>query len=68
MVESVRKDVECCFGSIKQRFRILKNPIEYHTKDSIDNVFFTCCILHNMLLQFDGLDRRWEVDHDKGSE
>ena len=23
-------------------------------------MFFTCCILHNMLLRNDGFDRRWE--------
>ena len=31
---------------------------------SIDNVFFTCCILHNMILEDDGLDCRWEKDVD----
>lgn len=28
----------------------------YHTKARIDNVFFTCRILHNVLHAFDGLD------------
>jgi hypothetical protein len=26
----------------------------------IDNIFFTCCILHNMILMDDGLDKRWD--------
>ena len=29
-------------------------------KKRIDNMFFTCCILRNMLLPFDGLANRWE--------
>lgn len=54
LVESVRKDVECTFGSLKKRFKILKIPILYHTVERVDNVFFTCAILHNMLLKWDG--------------
>lgn len=59
-LESVRKDVECVNGQLKSRFRELKNPMELHNKDDIDNVFFTCCVLHNMLLEYDGFDRQWE--------
>ena len=58
--ETVRKDVECVFGVLKGRFRCLKLPIYYHDKDNIDNMFYCCCILHNILLHFDGLDVRWE--------
>jgi hypothetical protein len=59
-VESVRKDVECTFGILKGRFRSLKLPIYFHNAEAIDNMFYTCCILHNMILASDGLDRRWE--------
>lgn len=59
-VESVRKDVECCFGILKGRFRCLKLPIYYQSKPAIDNMFFTCCILHNILLNVDGYDVKWE--------
>jgi hypothetical protein len=69
--ESVRKDIECTFGILKGRFRILKLPVYYHSnsknavhgKRKVDNVFFTCCMLHNMLLQWDGL-MDWEADVD----
>jgi hypothetical protein len=61
-LESVRKDVECLFGILKGRFRCLKLPIYYHDKAAIDNMFFTTCIIHNILLSFDGLDVRWEKD------
>jgi hypothetical protein len=59
---SLRKDVECTFGSLKKRFRILKIPQLWTPDDSdrpllkLDNVFHTCCILHNMLLRVDGND------------
>ena len=29
-------------------------------KKNIDHMFFTCFILHNMKLNNDGFDRRWE--------
>ena len=58
--KTFREDVECAFGVLKGRFRCLKLPIYYENKCHIDYMFYTCCILHNMLLHFDGLDVRWE--------
>ena len=63
-VESTRKDVECCFGILKCRWRILKDAIMLQSQALIDTVFFGCCILHNLILEFDGLDTRWENDVD----
>jgi hypothetical protein len=54
-IESIRKDVECFFGLLKARFRLLTKAIEYGVF-VCDDVFKTCCILHNMLLTYDGLD------------
>jgi hypothetical protein len=59
-LESVRKDVEDVFGILKQRFRILKHAVELHNQEQIDNVFFTCCILHNILHHYDGFVGRWD--------
>lgn len=60
-LESIRKDVECTFGILKCRFRILDHSFELQSKEDIDYVFVTCCILHNMLLSMDGLDVfEWE--------
>jgi hypothetical protein len=67
-LESVRKDVECCFGILKMRFQILANPIQYHDKNlkkyisKINNTVWTCVILHNLLLAYDGLDKLWTED------
>lgn len=55
-LESVRKDVECFFGILKGRFRILKLPILHRKQEDVDNILFTCCTLHNMLHLCDGLD------------
>ena len=42
------------------RWRILKTGIRVHGIESADNIWFTCCALHNMLLNVDGLDKRWK--------
>ena len=60
-MESERKHVECAFGILKGRFRILKLPIQIHDFNEIDYVFHTCCILHNMCLEFDGQDDNWNL-------
>ena len=43
----------------KGRFRLLKTPVLYHKKEDVDNIFFTCCALHNQLHQWDHRDE-WE--------
>ena len=48
-LESVRKDVECVFGILKGRFRILRGRMQQHQAKDIKNIFITCCILHNMI-------------------
>jgi len=59
-LESMRKDVECTFGILKGRWRILKTGVRVHGTDAIDNIWCTCCALHNYLLEVDGLDETWE--------
>ena len=55
-LESVRKDVECTFGILKKRFLFLKNPIQHHFPEGIEDAFVRCCCLHNLLHDWDG----WE--------
>jgi Plant transposon protein len=59
-LESLRKDVECTFGILKGRWRILKTGIRLEGVEVADNIFKTCCALHNWLLEIDGLDGEWE--------
>ena len=61
-IESVRKDVECTFGILKGRFRILKIGVRVHTLESVDQLWCTCCALHIMFLSDDGLAENWEQD------
>jgi len=68
LMESCRKDVERSFGILKGRFRCLKLPIEFHTQDRIDNMFWSCCILHNMLLSYDGRDMLWQEEEWLGED
>ena len=64
-MESVRKDIECIFGRVKNRFRILKTPVMYHDKNSVDNIVFTCFALHNIILDWDLETNQledWDID------
>ena len=47
---SVRKDVECTFGILKKRWRILDYGLNYYCMKQCEKVFTVCCVLHNMLL------------------
>lgn len=58
-VESMRKDVECTFGILKGRWRILKCGVRVHGVDKVDLIWLTCCALHNWLLDIDGLNNEW---------
>ena len=62
-VESVRKDIECIFGILKKRFLFLKHPIRLHCPDKIHRAFVTCCVLHNILLDYDGYDN-WNFNEE----
>ena len=57
----MRKDVESTFGILKGRFRILKSGVRLHKIETTDKIWLTCCALHNMLLEVDGLDKGWDT-------
>ena len=59
-LESLRKDVECTFGILKGRWRVLKSGIRVHNTEAVDNIWLTCCALHNLLLEVDGLSVGWQ--------
>ena len=56
----MRKDVECIFGILKGRWRILKTGVQVYGVDKVDDVWMTCCGLHNWLLEIDGISGQWE--------
>jgi len=49
IVESVRKDVERCFGLLKKRFQILRIPSQVRNFELIKDTWRTCLVLHNIL-------------------
>ena len=60
-LESMRKDIECTFGSLKRRFAVLKYGIRLGRIEQCDKVWRTCCALHNLLLFHDKLDKGWDT-------
>jgi hypothetical protein len=53
-IEGVRKDVECTFGILKKRWRVLSHDFTYQDIKICEKVFVTCCCLHNFLLDLMG--------------
>ena len=49
-IESVQKYVECVFGIIKKRWRILDYGIRFRDVEFVEKVFTVCCMLHNEML------------------
>ncbi|KAG7356908.1 plant transposon protein [Nitzschia inconspicua] len=49
--EKVRKDIECSFGVLVQRFHVLQRPLRQWFLDEIKDVLYCCIILHNMITE-----------------
>ncbi|XP_023762538.1 uncharacterized protein LOC111911000 [Lactuca sativa] len=52
--ERVRKDVERAFGALKKRWFILKKPTAYLGEEKLQEIMYTCIILHNMIIEDEG--------------
>ena len=63
-VKSLRKDVECTFGSLKKRFLAIKNPIRLADAKDVQAMFMTCCTIHNLLLAHDKDNNITDEFHD----
>ena len=59
-LESMRKGVECTFGIIKGSFYIFRHGVRKRSIERCDEIWKTCCALHNILLFIDGLHKNWE--------
>ena len=49
--EAIRKDIECTFGILVQRFHILQRPLRGWYLEDITDILHCCCILHNMTVE-----------------
>ena len=56
MFKSLRKDVECLFGELKQEFAILKYGSRFNDLALMDNIFLSCCAIHNQRKTLAGLN------------
>jgi Plant transposon protein len=61
MNESLRKDVECLFGILKQEFAILKYGCRFSDLSLVDDIFQTCCAIHNQRKIVSGSDQPWSI-------
>jgi hypothetical protein len=49
--EAVRKAVERVFAVLFQRFNIIYQPLRLFDKGNMEDVMYTCCIIHNMVVE-----------------
>ena len=56
--------VERTFGSLKKRFRLLRNPFDCTKASAIECAFKACCAFHNMLLRIDEFDTMGHLSTD----
>ncbi len=50
-LEGIRKNVECTFGILKKRWRILDYGLHYYDMKKCKMVFTVCCLLHCSTLE-----------------
>jgi hypothetical protein len=68
MNESLRKDSECLFGELKQEFAILKYGSRFNSLELLDDIFLTCCAIHNQRKTIAGLDEPWQTADDEDED
>ena len=70
MLESLRKDIECAFGILKQLFAILKYGARVTSMETMDHIFLTCCSIYNQRMRQLGKDEPWQniLDHSDETE
>ncbi|XP_021304964.1 uncharacterized protein LOC110430969 [Sorghum bicolor] len=56
--EACRKDVERAFGVLQARFAIVRAPARVWDEDIIQLVMTVCIIMHNMIVEDEGVDEK----------
>ena len=56
--EACRKDVERAFGVLQARFAIVRVPACVWDEDTIQLVMTACIIMHNMIVEDEGVDEK----------
>ena len=52
--EAIRKDVECAFGILVQKFQVLQRPLLKWYLEDISNLLHACVIIYNMTIAESG--------------
>ena len=56
------QNIESVFRNHEEKFLFLKHPIRIYSPHCIQRAFVTCCVLHNILIDYDGYDT-WNEDN-----
>lgn len=57
-----RKTVECAFGILVSKWRVLRTPIETSV-EFVDRMIKCLCVLHNVIIDKDGMDHNYTEIH-----
>jgi hypothetical protein len=49
--ESCRKDVECVFGALQARWKIIRHAARLWKQSDLNSIMKACIILHNMIIE-----------------
>ncbi|XP_076913450.1 uncharacterized protein LOC143572081 [Bidens hawaiensis] len=53
--DAERKDIERAFGVLKSKWHVVDRPSKYFSQVKMRNIMYACVILHNMILEDNGL-------------
>ncbi|KAJ9560155.1 LOW QUALITY PROTEIN: hypothetical protein OSB04_005315 [Centaurea solstitialis] len=53
--ESARKDIERTFATLQSKWHMVKRPARVWTRTKLQEIMYTCIILHNMIREDEGI-------------
>ncbi|KAJ9554217.1 hypothetical protein OSB04_018262 [Centaurea solstitialis] len=53
--ESARKDIERTFATLQSKWHMVKRPAQVWTRTKLQEIMYTCIILHNMIREDEGI-------------
>lgn len=62
-----RKNIECAFGMMTQKFQVLMTPIRCKNYDTINNIIKCVCVLHNFIRKSEGVDYEINQTEDRNN-
>ncbi|KAE9070794.1 hypothetical protein PF002_g15736 [Phytophthora fragariae] len=63
MQEAARKDVERCFGVLQARFALLAQPARFWEQGTLEDVWYACVVMHNMIVEDEEGDTEAHADN-----